>query len=48
MCTITAPKTFRLGKNGKSEVTSQTAGTEEEVNEAIKNCPVNAISREIS
>jgi ferredoxin len=48
MCTITAPKTFRLGKNGKSEVISQTAGSEKEVSEAIKGCPVQAISRKSS
>lgn len=43
-CALLAPKTFKLDKNGKVEVISQTASPKKKVNEAIANCPVEAIS----
>ncbi len=50
-CTVLAPKTFRLGKDGKAEVINPPADEEEkisklvsaEIKEAIDSCPVEAI-----
>lgn len=44
LCTAIADKTFRIGKNGKSEVFNQNGDSEEKINEAISSCPVSAIS----
>lgn len=43
-CALLAPKTFKIDKNGKAEVISQTASPGKKVNEAIASCPVEAIS----
>lgn len=42
-CTVVAPKTFRLGKNGKAEVINQKDSLTN-VKAAIQSCPVEAIS----
>ena len=50
-CTVLAPKTFRLGKDGKAEVINPPGDEEEkisklvsaEIKEAIDSCPVEAI-----
>ena len=50
-CTVLAPKTFRLGKDGKAEVINPPADEEEkisklvsaEIKEAIDSCPTSAI-----
>jgi len=43
-CFLVAEKVFELGKDGKSQVASQTAGSQREIDEAIESCPVAAIS----
>jgi len=43
-CTFIASKTFKLGKNGKAEVVSQSGDDEKKIKNAIESCPVNAIS----
>lgn len=42
-CTVLAPKTFRLGKDGKAEVINPPGDEEEKIKEAIDGCPVEAI-----
>ncbi len=42
-CTVLAPKTFKLGKDGKAEVINPPGDEEEKIKEAIDSCPVNAI-----
>ena len=55
LCTSIAPKTFRMGKNGSSEVINPKGNGEQSgskikgdseatIKEAISSCPVNAIS----
>lgn len=44
LCTALADKTFKLGKDGKSEVFNQNGDSEEKVEEAISSCPASAIS----
>lgn len=44
LCTAIADKTFRIGKDGKSEVFNQNSDSEEKIKEAISSCPVTAIS----
>lgn len=43
-CTFIAPKTFKLGKNGKAKVVSRLGDNEKKIKSAIESCPVNAIS----
>ena len=43
-CTVLASKNFKLNKNGKAQVISQTGGGKKEVSDAIVRCPVRAIS----
>lgn len=43
-CAILYPKTFKLGKDGKSEVINPKGNSEEEIQNAIDSCPVSAIS----
>ncbi len=42
-CVVIAPKTFRLGAEGKAEVIEPAGDKEETIKEAIDSCPVNAI-----
>jgi len=42
-CVVIAPKTFRLGAEGKAEVIEPASDKEETIKEAIDSCPVNAI-----
>lgn len=42
-CVVMAPKTFRLGVDGKAEVIEPAGDKEETIKEAIDSCPVNAI-----
>ena len=42
-CVVIAPKTFRLGADGKAEVIEPAGDKEETIKEAIDSCPVNAI-----
>lgn len=44
-CCIIAPKTFKMGKNGKAMVISN--GKDKNIDLAIFTCPVQAISRSI-
>lgn len=43
-CPVLAPKTFFMGKNGKAQVVSNPKDSPKTIMEAIKNCPVQAIS----
>jgi len=43
-CIVIAPKTFKLGKDGKAEVIKPPGDDEEKIKEAIEACPVEAIS----
>ena len=45
LCTTIAPDSFRLGDDGKSEVTDSSEGSEESIQEAIDSCPVQAICK---
>jgi len=42
-CTVIAPKTFKLGSDGKAEVIDLSGDEEKTIKEAIDSCPVNAI-----
>lgn len=42
-CASIAPKTFRLGADGKAEVIEPAGDDEKTIKEAIDSCPVNAI-----
>ena len=42
-CVVIAPKTFRLGKDGKSEIIEPPGDDEEKIKEAVDSCPVDAI-----
>lgn len=42
-CSVLAPKTFRLGKDGKAEVIDPPGDEEEKIKEAVDSCPVDAI-----
>ncbi|MBU3957349.1 ferredoxin [Patescibacteria group bacterium] len=42
-CSVLAPKTFKLGKDGKAEVIDPPGDEEEKIKEAIDSCPVDAI-----
>jgi|GEM_PF-81409 len=44
-CVALAPKTFKLGDDGKSEVFAQDVDSEETLEQAIQSCPVQAISK---
>lgn len=44
ICTIIAPKIFKLGENGKAKVVSQDAESVKKINEAISACSDGAIS----
>ncbi|HUV42459.1 MAG TPA: ferredoxin [Patescibacteria group bacterium] len=42
-CTILAPKTFKLGNDGKAEIINPSGDEEEKIKEAVDSCPVEAI-----
>lgn len=42
-CVVLAPKTFKLGKDGKSEVIEPPGDKEEKIREAVDSCPVDAL-----
>jgi ferredoxin len=46
MCTMLASKTFKLGKDGKSEVIKPWKDNDDQIKEAESSCPVNAIKTE--
>jgi ferredoxin len=43
-CVILAPKTFKMGKGGKSEVINEKGNSKEDIQNAVDSCPVSAIS----
>lgn len=45
-CVALCPKVFKLGDNGKAEVVNQKGDTEENIQNAIDSCPVEAIKWE--
>ena len=45
MCVSLASKTFKIGKDMKSEVVNQKGDLQENVQNAVNNCPVGAISQ---
>lgn len=45
-CTALVPSVFKLGEDGKAEVTDQTADTPENIQNAIDSCPTNSIKWE--
>lgn len=46
-CIFIAPDIFKFGKDGKSEVKKDINSESKEIKEAIKSCPVSAISLKI-
>jgi len=42
-CTVLAPRTFKLGEDGKAEVINPPGDEEEKIREAADSCPVGAI-----
>jgi len=45
-CTVVAPKSFKMAKNGKAEAVSPAGDGEDLVKEAAEGCPVQAIKLE--
>lgn len=45
-CTAVAPKSFKLGEDGKSEMIEPLADDEETIKNAAESCPVSAIRLE--
>ncbi len=43
LCVAVASETFELGQDGKANFSGDLGNTEEEIQEAIDACPVNAI-----
>ncbi len=43
-CTVIAPKSFKLGDDGKAEPIVPAGDDEAKIKEAVDSCPVNAIS----
>ncbi len=43
-CTVVAPKSFKLGDDGKAQVIKPPGDEEKKIKEAVDSCPVNAIS----
>ncbi len=43
-CAALAPKTFKLEKNCKAQVVESSGDSQKIIKEAVKNCPVQAIS----
>ena len=46
LCTSIAPEVFRMNENNLAEVYDPEGASEEMIQEAIDNCPVNCISWE--
>ncbi len=46
LCASTAPGVFRMNEDNLAEVYDPEGGSEEEIQEAMDNCPVNCISWE--
>lgn len=44
LCTQICPKVYEIKPDGKSEAVNPTADTEENIQESIDQCPVDAIS----
>ncbi len=44
LCISLAPEVFELGDNGKSKVVDPEGASESDIQKAIDNCPVDAIS----
>lgn len=42
-CVVIAPKTFKLGDDGKSQVIEPSGDDETTIKEAVDSCPVDAI-----
>jgi len=42
-CTVIAPKSFKLGDDGKAEVINPPGDEEEKIKEAVDSCAVSAI-----
>lgn len=45
LCNSLAPKSFKMGKNGKSEPINPPGDKEKDIQNAINSCPVSAISQ---
>lgn len=45
-CVAIAPKSFKLGKDGKAQVIEPVGDDEEKIKEAAESCPVGAIVKE--
>ena len=45
-CVALAPKTFKFGDDGKSEVIAQEVDSPETLGQAIQSCPAQAISKD--
>lgn len=43
-CTVIAPKSFKLGDDGKAQVIKPPGDDEDKIKEAVDSCPVDAIS----
>lgn len=43
-CTILAAKTFKMDKDGKSEIVNEKGNSKKVIQNAIDNCPARAIS----
>lgn len=44
-CSTIAPKTFKVGKNGKAEIISDKGNAQKDIDLAIFSCPMQAISK---
>ena len=44
-CSTIAPKTFKVNKNGKAKVISDTGNPQKDIDLAIFSCPMHAISQ---
>jgi ferredoxin len=44
VCAVIAPKSFRLGEDGKSEPIEPAGDSEAMIKNAVESCPVGAIS----
>ncbi len=42
-CVVIAPKSFKLGDDGKAEIVKPQEDSEEKIKEAVDSCPVSAI-----